>query len=130
LTASRSASRAIAEVLSKERVVPLHSGCGRCVAATRCAVDYVKAQLPFVQSQLEAGTAAPREVLCTPLNIEDAVGSSAAYRCEYTKPAVDQIQVIPIREDRVVVGGPWQALVGEGRIRRYKLRIAVRGQIH
>ena len=44
-------------------------------------------------------------------------------------PAIDQIQVVPIREDGVVVGGPWQALVGEGRIGGCELRIAVGRQI-
>src|SRR4029077_6299612 len=60
---------------------------------------------------------------------EDAVGSSAAYGCEYAEPTVDQIQVVPIRVDGVVVGGPWQALVGEGRIGGRELRIAVGRQI-
>ena len=103
LSASRRTTGAVAEVLSKERVVSLHSGCGRCVAVTHCAVDHVKAWLPLVQPQLEAGTAAPREVLCPPLDVEDAVGSSATYRCEYAEPAIDQIKVVPIRVDGVVV---------------------------
>ena len=122
--------RSRCRVLSKEGVVSLHSGCGRCVAVTHCAVDHVKAWLPLVQSQLEAGTAAPREVLCPPLDVEDAVGSSATYRCEYTEPAVDQIQVVPVREDGVVVGEPRQALVGKGRIGSRELRIAVGRQIN
>ena len=70
-----------------------------------------------------------REILRPPLNVEDAVGSSATYRCEYAEPAVDQIQVVPIRVDGVVVGEPWQALVGEGRIGGRELRIAVGRQI-
>ena len=122
-------ARAVAEVLVKGGVVLLHPGCGRCVAASHGAVDHVKVCLPLVQPQLEAGTAASREVLCTPLDVEDAVGSSATYRCEYAKPTVDQIQVVPIRVDRVVVGRPWQALVGEGRIGGHKLCIAVGRQI-
>ncbi len=130
MSASRRTTGAVAEVLSKERVVSLHSGCGRCVAISHCAVDHVKAWLPFIQPQLEAGTAAPREVLCPPLNVEDTVGSSATYRCEYTEPTVDQIQVVPVRVDRVVVGGPWQALVGKGRIGCRELRIAVGRQIN
>ena len=44
-------------------------------------------------------------------------------------PAVDQIQVVPVRVDRVVVGGPRQALVGEGRIGGRELGIAVGRQI-
>ena len=40
-----------------------------------------------------------------------------------------KVQVVPIWEDRVVVGEPWQALVGEGRIGGRELRIAVGRQI-
>ena len=131
MSASRRTTGAVAEVLSKERVVSLHSGCGRCVAITHCAVDHVKAWLPpLVQPQLDAGTTAAGEVLCPPFNVEDTVGSSATYRCEYTEPTVDQIQVVPVRVDRVVVGGPWQALVGKGRIGCRELRIAVGRQIN
>ena len=129
MPASSRATGAVAEVLSKERVVSLHSGCGRCVAVTHCAVDHVKACLPLVQSQLKVGTAAPREVLRPPLDVEDAVGRSATYRGEYAEPAIDQIQVVPIREDRVVVGEPRQTLVGEGRIGGCELRVAVGRQI-
>ena len=131
MSASRRTTGAVAEVLNKEGVVSLHSGCGRCVAITHCAVDHVKAWLPpFVQSQLEAGTAAPREVLCPPFNVEDTVGSSAAYRREYTEPTVDQIQVVPVWVDGVVVSGPRQALVGKGRIGSCELGIAVGRQIN
>src|SRR5207342_1783762 len=98
---------------------------GRCVTVSHCAVDHVKASLTLVQPQLDVGIAAPREVLRPPLNVEDAVGSSAAYRCKYAKPAIYQIQVVPVRVDAVVVGGPRQALVGEGRIGGRELRIAV-----
>jgi hypothetical protein len=131
LSASRSTTGAVAEVLSKEGVVSLHSGCGRCVAITHCAVDHVKAWLPpLVQSQLEAGTAAPREVLCPPFNVEDTVRSSATYRCEYTEPTVDQIQIIPIWVNGVVVGEPRQALVGKGRVSGRELRVAIGRQIN
>ena len=122
-------ARSIAEVLIEGGVVLLHSGGGRCVAATHCAVDHVEACLAFVQSQLEAGAAASREVLCSPLDVEDAVGSSATDRGEYAEPSVDQIQVVPIREDCVIVSGPWQALVGEGSIGGCELRITVGRQI-
>ena len=122
-------ARSIAEVLIEGGVVLLHSGGGRCVAATYCAVDHVEACLAFVQPQLEAGAAASREVLCSPLDVEDAVGSSATDRGEYAEPSVDQIQVVPIREDCVVVSGPRQTLVGEGRVGGCELRIAVGRQI-
>jgi hypothetical protein len=129
LPASSRLTGTVAEVLVKGGVVFLYSSRGRCIAAAHCAVNHVKACLSLVQPQLEAGTAAPREVLRTPLDVEDTVGSSATYRREYTKPTINQIQVIPVWEDRVIVGAPRQALVGEGRIGGHKLRIAVRRQI-
>ena len=113
----------------KACVVSLHSGCGRCVAVIHCAVDHVKAWLPLVEPQLEVGAAAPGEILRPPLDVEDAIRCRAAYRCEYPKSTVNQIEVVPVRVDCVVVGGPWQALVGEGRIGCHKLGIAVGRQI-
>ena len=92
-------------------------------------VDHVEATLPLVQPQLDVGTAAAREVLRPPLNVEDAVGSSATYRCEYAEPTVDQIEVVPVWEDRVVMGSPRQALVGEGGIGGHELGITVGRQI-
>ena len=130
LSASRRASGAVAEVLIKERVVSLHSGCGGCVAVTHCAIDHVKACLPFVQPQLETGTTAPREVLRPPLDVEDAIRSSATYRSENSEPAIYQVKVVPIWEDREVVVSPRQAVVGEGRIGRRELRIPVGREIH
>jgi hypothetical protein len=130
LSASCRASGAVAEVLSKERVVSLHSGCSGCVTVAHCAVDHVKATLSLVQPQLEVGSATPREILRTPFNVEDAIGSGATDRCKYSKPAVDQIQVVPIRVDRVIVAGPRQADVSKGRIRGRKLRVAVGRQIN
>ena len=106
MPASSRLTGTVAEVLVKGGVVFLYSSRGRCIAAAHCAVNHVKACLSLVQPQLEAGTPAPREVLRTPLDVEDTVGSSATYRREYTKPAIDQIQVIPVWEDRVIVGGP------------------------
>ena len=47
LSASRRTTGAVAEVLSKERVVSLHSSCGRCIAVSHCAIDHVKAWLPL-----------------------------------------------------------------------------------
>src|SRR5207247_1385171 len=102
---------------------------GRCVAVGHCAVDDIEASLSLVQSQFEVSAGSPREILRPPLNVKDAVGRSATYRCEYAEPAVDQIQVVPIWEDGVVVGGPRQADVSEGRIGGHKLRIAVGRQI-
>jgi hypothetical protein len=85
--------------------------------------------LALVQSQLEVGAAAPGEILRPPFDVEDPVGSSSTDRGEYPKPTVDQIQVVPVREDGVVVGGPGQADVGERGVRGHELGIAVGRQI-
>lgn len=131
MSASRRTTGAVAEVLIKERVVSLHSGRGRCVTIAYCTVDHVKVWLPpLVQPQLEVGAAASREILRPPFNVKDAIRSSAAYRCEYAEPTIDQIQIVPVWEDRVVVGGPWQADVREGRIGCRELRIAVGRQVY
>src|SRR5262245_23274970 len=129
LTAGSRLTSTVAEVLVKGGVVLLHSGCSAGVATSHCAVNHVKACLTLVQPQLEPGIAATREVLRPPLDVKDAVGRSATYRCEYAKPGVDQIQVVPIRVDRVVMSGPRQALVGEGGIGGCKLRVTVGRQI-
>jgi len=125
LPASSRHTCAVTEVLNESGVVSLYPRSSRCVAVVHSTVDHVEATLPLIQSQLKVGTAAAREVLRPPLNVKDAVGSSATYRCEYAKPAVDQIEVVPVWEDRVVVGSPRQALVGEGGIRGYELGITV-----
>jgi len=125
LTASSRLASTVAEVLNEPAVVSLHARCSRSVAATHCSIDHIEATLSFVQPQLEIRTAASREVLRPPLDIEDAVGSSSSYRCEYAKPTVNQIEVVPVRVDREVVGEPRQAFVGKGRVGGHKLGIAV-----
>ena len=91
LPASSRAPGTVTEILGEARIVLLHS-CSRAgVAVVHSAIDHIEAILSLVQPQLEAGTAASREVLCTPLNVEDAVGSSATYRCEDTEPTINQI---------------------------------------
>jgi len=131
LGSSSGTARAVAEVLREvRRGVLLHARCGGCVAAVHSTVDHVKATLGFIQSQLKVGIAASREVLRTPFNVKDAVRSSTTYRCEYAEASVDQIQIIPVREDRVVVGSPRQASVSKGRVRCRKLGIAVGRQIN
>ena len=126
LGSSSGTARAVAEVLREvRRGVLLHARCGGCVAAVHSTVDHVEATLGFIQSQLKVGITAPREVLRAPFNIKDAVGSCATYRCEYAKPTVHQVQVVPVGEDGVVVGSPRQALVGEGRVGSHELGIAV-----
>ena len=88
MPASSGTTRSVAEVLHKNTVVSLHSGRGAGIAPTDCAVDHVEATLPLVQPQLEVGTAAAWEILRPPLDVEDAVGSSATYRCKYAKPTI------------------------------------------
>jgi hypothetical protein len=128
LSASSRTTCAVAEVLCKVSDF-LHSRRGTGVTITHCAVDHVKACLALIQPQFEAGIAAPREVLRPPFNVEDAVGCSATDRGEYAEPSIDQIQVVPIREDRVVVGSPRQANVSKGGIGGRELRVAVGRQI-
>jgi hypothetical protein len=125
LSASRSATGAVAEVLNECGVVSLHPGCGRCVTVVDGTVDHVKAALPLVQSQLKVGIAAPGEVLRAPFNVKDTVRGRATYRCEYAEAAVHQVQVVPVWEDGVVVGSPRQALVSKGGVHSHELSIAV-----
>jgi hypothetical protein len=82
-----------------------------------------------MQPQLKVGTTASRKVLRSPLNVEDAIGSSAAYRCKDAEPGIDQIQVVPVWEDRVVVGSPREARISKRRIVSQELGIAVGRQI-
>ena len=124
------ATGSVAEVLSENGVILLHSGCGTSVPVGESAVDDIEASLSLIQPQLEVGTPTPREVLRTPLYVEDAVGRCATYRGEDAEPAVDQIQIIPVWRDVVVVGEPRQTTVGEGRIRGRELRVAVGRQIN
>ena len=86
--------------------------------------------MPFVQPQLKVGVAAPRKILSPPFDVEDAVGRGATDRREDPKPTVYRVQIVPIREDGIVVAGPRQALISEGGISGRKLGIAVRRQIH
>ena len=137
LSASRRTSGAVTEVLSKERVVSLHSGCGRCVATSHRAPHHIKATLPaLIQPQLVVSRRRRiSEVNSSPFDIEDPVGRSARYGREDTAVATRESRapavcigalVIPVGEDGVVVTGPRQRTdVGKGRIGSRKLRIAV-----
>jgi hypothetical protein len=116
LPAGSRAACAVAEILNESAVISLHPRSSRCVTITHCAVDHVEATLPLVQPQLKVGTAAAREVLRPPLNVEDAVGSRATHRREYAEPAIDQIEVVAVWEDGEVMGSPRQANVTEVRI--------------
>src|SRR6476619_3647268 len=55
LPAAGRATRAVAEVLSKGRVVLLHSSCCASVAIGHRAVDHIKATLALIQPQLVVG---------------------------------------------------------------------------
>jgi hypothetical protein len=125
LPTSSRATRAVAEVLNESGVVSLHPRGSRCVTVTHGAIDHVETTLPLVQPQLKVGTAAAREVLRPPFDVENAVGSRATYRCEDAKSTINQIQIVPVWEDGVVVGSPRQALVGEGGVRSQELGITV-----
>jgi hypothetical protein len=125
LPASSRHTCAVAEVLNESGVVSLYPRSSRCVAVVHSTVDHVEATLPLIQSQLKVGTAAAREVLRPPLNVEDAVWSRATYRREYAEPAIDQIEVVPVWEDGVVMGSPRQASVSEGCIGSHELGITV-----
>jgi hypothetical protein len=116
LATARRTTGAVAEIFSKDAVVSLHSGCGTGVATTDRAVDHIEAFLPLIESQLEVGGATPWEVLRAPLDIEDAVRRRATSRSEDSKPAVYQVQVVPVRVDRVIVAVPRQATVSKRRI--------------
>src|SRR5206468_11002427 len=120
----------VAKVQGKGGDVLLRTGLRTYLPVGHCAVDNIEATLPLTPPQLEMGTPPPREVLRPPLNVEDAVGRTATYRCEYAEPTIDQIQVVPVWEDGVVVGGPRQARVAKGAIAGCELRIAVGRQIY
>ena len=123
------ATCAITEILRKGGIVLLHSSCGTGITISQRAIDHIEAGLTLIQPQLKVGAPAAREVLRAPFDVKDPVGSSPTYRCEYAKPTVHQIQVVPVREDGVVVGSPRQASVRKGRICGRELGVAVGRQI-
>jgi len=136
LSASRRTTGAVAEVLSKERVVSLHPGCGRCVAKGHRAIDHIKPALSLIQPQFVVGPHGDiGKVDRAPFDIEDPVGRTARHRCEDTAGSTRKSRapalrigalVIPVGEDGVVVGGPRQRTnVGESRVGSRELRIAV-----
>jgi hypothetical protein len=65
-----------------------------------------------------------------PFDVEDTVGSSATYRCENAFACPIGELVIPVWQDRVVLGRPRQAAVDPVVIHGYKLRITIRRQVH
>ena len=92
--------------MSEAVVVSLHSR--RCteVAIGHCAVDHIEASLPLVQPQLKVGSAGPWEILGAPFDVENPIGRSARNRGEDPIATVYGVQILPIREDRVVMTGP------------------------
>ena len=92
--------------MSEAVVVSLHSR--RCteVAVRDCAVDHIEASLPLVQPQLKVGSAGPWEILGAPFDVENPIGRTARNRGEDPIATVYGVQILPIREDRVVMTGP------------------------
>jgi len=92
--------------LSEAVVVSLHSR--RCTedAIGHCSVDHIEASLPLVQPQLKVGSASPWEILGAPFDVENPIGRSARNRGEDPIATVYGVQILPIREDRVVMTGP------------------------
>jgi hypothetical protein len=136
LSASRRTTGAVAEVLSKKRVISLYSTCGAGVAETDRAPDHIKAILPLIQPQLVIGPHGDiGEVDRAPFDIEDPVGRSARHRGEDSAGSTREscapalrigALVVPVGEDGVVVGGPRQRTdIGESRVGSRELRIAV-----
>lgn len=136
MSASRSASRAVTEVLSKESVVSLHSRRCASVAASHRAIDHIEVSLPLIQPQFVVSRRGrSSEVNGAPFNIEDPVGRSARHRGEDTAYSAREARapgvsigalVVPVGKDGVVVSGPRQrADVGKSRIGSRKLGIAV-----
>ena len=138
MSTSGCATRAVAEILRKGGIVPLHTGGGRCVAIGNSGVHYIKPALPLVQPQLKVGVTRVRtEIDCAPFDVEDTVGRGARNRGVNSTTAVGVAgatparhligaQVIPIRQHGIVVCTPWQAKVTPGVIAGGKLGSAIR----
>ena len=138
LSASRCTTGAVTEILSKECVVSLHSGCGRCIATRHRTPDHIKAILTLIQPQFVVSSRGrSSKIHSAPFDIEDPVGRSARHRGEDTAGSTRESRaaavsigalVIPVGKDGVVMSGPRQRTdVGEVRGGSRKLRIAVGG---
>jgi hypothetical protein len=125
LAASSSRARAVAEILIKVCIVLLHTGGCAGITVRNRAIDHIKPTLPFIQPQFEVSCTAAAEISGTPLDIENAIWSTARYRSEDAGPRAIGQQVIPIRVNGVVVCCKRQAGVGKGRVARYELCISV-----
>jgi hypothetical protein len=135
LSASRRATGAVTDVLSKECVVSLHSARSRYVAISHRAPDHIKAILPLIQPKFVIGSHGDiSEVNSAPFDIKDPIRRCARHRSEHAASSTRESRapgvcvcalVIPVREDGVVVGSPWQANISKGSVRSRKLRIAV-----
>jgi hypothetical protein len=132
-------TRAVAEVLSKDGIVSLHSRCCAGVALSHQAVDHIKTSLPLVQPQLVVGRlGGVGKIDGAPFDVEDAIRRTARDRGENAAGAVGETRaagvhiralVVPVWEHGVVVSDPRQANVSEGGVRGRELGIAVRRQI-
>jgi hypothetical protein len=139
LPASSRTTGTVAEVLSKYGVVSLDSrGCAG-VALIHRAVDHIEAWLSLIQPQLVVGMlAGVAEIDGAPFDVEDTIRRTARDRgenaaCSIGKNGAAGVRiralVVPVWEDRVVVGEPRQANVSKGCISGRKLGIAVRRQV-
>jgi hypothetical protein len=74
LPASSRTTRAVAEVLSKDGVVFLHSRRGAGVALIHRTVNHIEATLPLIQPQLVVGTlAGVVEIDGAPFDVKDSI---------------------------------------------------------
>ena len=131
---------AVAEILSKDGVVLLHSRCGAGVALLHRTVDHIEAALPFVQPQLKVGRlGAVAQICCAPFNVEDTIWRTARYRGEDTAGTTREtraaslrigLQVVPIGHDGIIVRNPRKTKISPGCIGGRELRVAVGRQIN
>ena len=125
MTAGSRATRTVAEVLRKRRVVLLHPSCRAAVAIGHRSIDHIKATLPFIQPNLMIGLqGGVGEIHRAPLDVEDTIGRCTRHRGEHTAqapwvtratnpPQIIRALVVPVSEDGIVVGEPRQANVGK-----------------
>ena len=120
--------------MDKITVAFLHSSCLPQIAVEHGGVDDVEALLVLVQSQLEVGPEGHWVVQSAPLDVEDAIGSSARHRgvnpagASRITRTVGQLlrgQIFPVRHNSIVVGRPRQTEVSKGDIYSGELGVAV-----
>src|SRR5882724_9263334 len=135
LSARGGAARAAAEVLIKVGIIFLHARGRIAVAKSHCAIDHIEVCLPLIQPQLVINWRAGVAVIDgAPFDVEDTIRRTACGRGENTAGSAREAGtaglcirtlVIPVRQDGVVVGEPWQANVYPIDICGHELGIAV-----